>query len=65
MELMEKLKQRKVKIGTATSVIKKLWYESEIYPSSNNPIYKISNNQIQILELFNNQNDDLGRKYED
>lgn len=50
--LINELEKRGVKIGTATSVISKLWDEAEIYPNQRNGILLLSEEQIQQLKLF-------------
>ncbi len=50
--LMQRIMQRGVKIGVATSVRQELWREAEIYPSSNNPALRLTETQRSMLELF-------------
>ena len=51
-KLKNKLNNRGVKIGTATSVISKLWDEAEIYTDQRNSICPLSEEQVQQLRLF-------------
>ena len=51
-DLVQRLKQRGVKIGVATSVKQELWREAEIYPSSNNPALELTAAQRSMLEMF-------------
>ncbi|PDM40527.1 MULTISPECIES: hypothetical protein [unclassified Geobacillus] len=53
--LLEQLKARNVKIGIATSVAGRYWEDAEIFPSSKNPIYTLTNEQKEWLELFSLQ----------
>ncbi|AJY76180.1 hypothetical protein [Paenibacillus beijingensis] len=50
--LMENLKTRKVKIGIATSIIKTVWEQGEIYPENINKELVISNEQRDLIRLF-------------
>ena len=50
--LVQKLKQRGVKIGTATSVIRQIWNDAEIYPSHNSVVYQMNSDQRSMIELF-------------
>ena len=52
--LVQRLKQRGVKLGVATSVIQELWREAEIYPSPNNPALWLTEAQRNMLEMFRN-----------
>ena len=52
--LVQRLKQRGVKLGVATSVIQELWREAEIYPSPNNPALWLTEAQRKMLEMFRN-----------
>ena len=51
-DLVLKLKRRRVKIGTATSVIRQFWNDAEIYPSQNNVVYQMNSAQRSMIELF-------------
>ncbi len=48
--LMESLKERGVKIGTATSVVRSLWNSAEIYQNHNNKNFNLSPSQVKILD---------------
>ena len=50
--LMQRLKERAVKIGIATSVRQELWREAEIYPSFNNPTLQLTETQVEMLAMF-------------
>ena len=50
--LVQRLKQRGVKLGVATSVIQELWREAEIYPSPNNPALQLTQAQLNMLGMF-------------
>lgn len=50
--LLKKLVDRKVKIGTATSVTRHFWEESEIFPCLMNRTLQLSKDQIKQIELF-------------
>ena len=50
--LMQRLTERGVKIGVATSVRQEYWREAEIYPSPNNQSLRLSAAQVEMLELF-------------
>ena len=50
--LLERLKERAVKIGIATSVIQELWREAEIYPSPNNRTLQLTETQVEMLAMF-------------
>lgn len=52
VELMDRLKQRNIKIGTATSVLKSYWDEAELFPLSMNQCLRLSEEQRALLELF-------------
>jgi hypothetical protein len=51
-KLIDILRSRGIKFSVATSVRQHLWKEAEIYPSSNNIAFEISNNQRKMLEYF-------------
>ena len=53
--LIEKLRLRKIKIGTATSVNKKLWDDAEIFPNQNNLELMLTEPQRNQIALFNQQ----------
>jgi len=50
-ELMNKLRERGVKVGVATSVRNEAWEAAEIYPRSKG-ILQLNGEQRQLLELF-------------
>jgi len=50
--LLQSLKQRGVKIGVATSVIRKLWDQAEVYPTPTNRQLVLTNEQREMLALF-------------
>ena len=51
-DLVQRLKQRGVKLNVATSVRQELWREAEIYPSPNNPSLRLTEAQRSMLEMF-------------
>lgn len=50
--LVGKLRERGVKIGTATSVRREFWDEAEVYPKHNNPMLAVNADQAYLLGLF-------------
>lgn len=50
--LIEKLKQRNIKIGTATSVAKMFWNQAELFPTPVNTALQLSEKQMELLQLF-------------
>ena len=50
--LVERLRERGVKIGTATSVRRHLWDDAMIYPLPNNPALRLTPGQISMIEMF-------------
>jgi len=50
--LMLKLKKRGVQIGIATSVRKADWEEAMIYPRLNNEVFRLDDNKIRLIKLF-------------
>ena len=50
--LIHALKERKVKIGIATSVAKHIWDAEELYPDQSTNHLKLSQEQIQKISLF-------------
>ena len=50
--LVERLNERGVKIGTATSVARRFWDEAEIYPRPSNPVLRPTSEQRALLEMF-------------
>ncbi|QHT59880.1 hypothetical protein GXP70_07900 [Paenibacillus lycopersici] len=52
IKVIENLKDRKVKIGTATSIIKSIWEQGEIYPKNINKDILLSSEQREFLSLF-------------
>ena len=53
--LEQKLRERKVKIGTATSVRREFWDEAELYPQQANRILPVTESQAKLLALFDEQ----------
>ena len=51
-KLMEVLRARGVKLGVATSVIKLLWDQAEIYPNQTNSDIELSIEQQDYLRMF-------------
>lgn len=49
---MVKLRNRGVKLGVATSVLKSFWEEAEIYPAPRNRLLPISDWQRALLNLL-------------
>ena len=52
LSLMESLKERGVKIGTATSVVRHLWNSAEIYPTHNQTDFQLSPSRMKMLDQF-------------
>ena len=52
LSLMESLKERGVKIGTATSVVRHLWDSAEVYPKRTNENIVVSRSQSDALTQF-------------
>ena len=50
--LVGELRERGLKIGTATSVRREFWDAAEVYPRGNNPILEVSAEQGCLLGLF-------------
>lgn len=50
--LIEKLQERKLKIGTATSVAKIFWETAEVYPNSKNNSLILTEEQKGLIKLF-------------
>lgn len=44
--------QRGVKLGVASSVLKRQWLAANIYPSASNPLLPITHQQAELLALF-------------
>jgi len=53
-QLVEKLNQRGVKIGIATSIPKSYWEAAEIYPRQNVNILPLSDEARRMIALFAN-----------
>lgn len=51
-DLIEKLRMKGLHIGIATSVSKKYWFDAEVYPTNNNKVLMLSDEQKKILALF-------------
>ena len=52
VSLIESLRERGVKIGTATSVVRHLWDSAEVYPQQTYKDFTVSDKQIEKLILF-------------
>jgi hypothetical protein len=52
VNLMKNLRSRGVKIGIATSITKQVWNSGEIFPSSVNQEYMISEESSKLLKFF-------------
>ena len=52
VSLIESLRERGVKIGTATSVVRRLWDSAEVYPQQTYKDFIVSDKQIEKLILF-------------
>jgi hypothetical protein len=50
--LFDRLRQRGVKIGVATSVAAQYWTEAEIYPDARSPLLMLIENEREALRLF-------------
>ena len=50
--LLERLRERGVKIGDATSIIRALWEKAELYPAQRNRDLILSEGQKRLLSLF-------------
>ena len=50
--LVKELRERGLKIGTATSVRRQLWNEAEIYPLPKNPALPLKAEQRAMVEMF-------------
>ena len=50
--LVGELKERGVKIGTGTSVVRQHWDEAEIYPSPRNSALRLTPQQVSMVEWF-------------
>ena len=50
--LVEKLRERGIRIGVASSVRRHLWDDAEVYPSPNNPALRLTPEQISMIEMF-------------
>ncbi len=56
-DLLNKLENRKVKIGVATSVIKDLWDLAEIFPEQKVMSIQMSDERKRLLKLYGNKID--------
>lgn len=54
-ELLQELRVRGVKIGTASSVRRALWDAAEVYPRPRNPALALSEEQRAVVALFAGQ----------
>lgn len=50
--LLSVLRERKVTLGVATSVVKGLWEDAEVYPTPRNPALILTGEQCRTLALF-------------
>ena len=50
--LVERLRERGVRIGVATSVRRHFWDEAEVYSSPNNPALRLTPEQVSIIKMF-------------
>jgi len=57
-ELMDKLKERRVRIGVATSVRREDWEAAEVYPGSKG-VLQLDDEQRRMLELFSFHDDKM------
>ena len=54
LDLLQRLKERGVKIGIATSVISELWKLAEIYPKNINSSINLKDSKLKALRHFGN-----------
>ena len=54
-DLIQRLKERGVKIGIATSVARHFWDDAEIYPRPSNHALKPTSEQVSLLEMVGDQ----------
>jgi len=54
-DLVDKIGNRGVKIGVATSVAKSYWKEAEVYPKQTNRRLELTKEQIRFLKLFSTE----------
>lgn len=52
VDLIESLKERNVKIGVATSVIKEMWDQARIFPQQRDKQFILTDKQAEALSLF-------------
>lgn len=52
--LLAELRQRNVKMGVATSVLRQSWVNAEIYPKEN-PLFPLNDDQRQMLKVFHSE----------
>lgn len=50
--LLNIVRERRVQIGSRTSVISQLWEQAEIFPIQRNPLLPLTPEQRQLLQLF-------------
>ena len=50
--LLARLRERGVKIGVATSVVRSLWDAAEVYPRPTNPALRLTQGQTALLRMF-------------
>lgn len=51
-DLLARQRDRNVKIGVATSVLKAQWEAAEIFPIARNSLLRLSSAQVDLLQLF-------------
>ncbi len=56
IDLVNKLTNRGIKIGIATSVRKEFWESSEIFPTSRSPLLMLLPEQKRLISLFQEKN---------
>jgi hypothetical protein len=56
MPLVASLRERGIKIGVATSVIRSVWSDAEIYPHQNSGVLVLSSEQREQVRLFSGTN---------
>ncbi|MGH2508665.1 MAG: hypothetical protein ACRDHZ_14870 [Ktedonobacteraceae bacterium] len=50
--LLNVVRERGVQISSRTSVINQLWEQAEIFPTPRNPLFQLTTEQRQLLQLF-------------
>jgi hypothetical protein len=54
-ELVNQLRNRNVRVGVASSILKQQWNDAQIYPNQQSQILKLSKNQRQLISLFSSR----------